>query len=321
MQFLIFLIIDYKWLVVYDNVDDERLLMPYWPEASHGKAIITTRNHNLVYKFATSGLEISSWDVQTGSDFLLFLLKNNVGHDIQEEGSSAAELAEKLSGHALGLSHMAGLIQRRSWSITEFMRVYLKDPRRLHKTELQAVWEVSFDTLEKHSRTVLGIASYLVADDIAQDLFESPDKDQLPLDLQFCTDELRYVEAPRKNLSDIGYRLSEAVEPLLTLALIKRDRDSRTFSCHRMVQTQFRFSLPAKEQQEAFDNAVALVYHTFPKQSDTMNKNQLYQQWFECNRCLQHVLCLKRHFTEERAHTKRFRATPQFCELMKDCQR
>ncbi|UKZ68843.1 uncharacterized protein TrAtP1_009863 [Trichoderma atroviride] len=140
-----------KWLVVYDNVEDDKLLGPYWPEASHGKAIITTRNHNLVYKFATSGLEIASWDAKTGSEFLLFLLKDNIGRDIQAEGLSAFELAEKLSGHALGISHMAGLIQQRSWSITEFMRIYLKDPRRLHKSELQAVWDVSFGTLERDS--------------------------------------------------------------------------------------------------------------------------------------------------------------------------
>ena len=92
---------DCKWLVVYDNVEDNKLLVTYWPEASHGKAIITTRNHNLVYEFATSGLEITSWDAKIGSDFLFFLLKDNIGRDVQAEGVSAAELAEKLSGHAL----------------------------------------------------------------------------------------------------------------------------------------------------------------------------------------------------------------------------
>lgn len=184
---------DCKWLVIYDNVEDDKLLMPYWPEASHGKAIITTRNHNLVYKFATSGLEIPSWDAKTGSEFLLFLLKGNIGRDIQAESTSAAELAEKLSGHALGISHMAGLIQRRFWSITEFMRIYLKDPRRLHKTELQAVWDISFSTLEKDSRIFLGAASFLVSDNMAQELFEIKEDHNLPEDLEFCLDDFGYV--------------------------------------------------------------------------------------------------------------------------------
>lgn len=184
---------DCKWLVVYDNAEDDKLLMPYWPEASQGKAIITTRNHTLVYNYVTSGLEITSWDAKAGSEFLLFLLKDNIGRDIQAERVSAAELAENLSGHALGISHMAGLIQRRFWSITEFMRIYLKDPRRLHKTELQAVWDVSFGTLEKDSRVFLGVASFLVSDNMAQELFEIKEADNFPVDLEFCNNDLRYI--------------------------------------------------------------------------------------------------------------------------------
>ncbi|KAF2811394.1 uncharacterized protein BDZ99DRAFT_507903 [Mytilinidion resinicola] len=273
---------------------------------SHGKAIITTRNHSLAYEPATSGLEITSWDAKTGSEFLLFLLKRNIGSDIQAEGDSATELSKKLSGHALGISHMAGLIHRRSWSIAEFMRIYLKNPKRAHQTELQAVWDFSFATLEKDSRTFLGIASFLVSENIPQLLFEIEEDNDLPEDLAFCVDEFSF---------------SDATEPLLTLALIKRDRDARVFSCHRMVQTQFRYYLPLEERQKAFDNAVALVYHAFPKQSDETNKNQFYQQWTQCNRCLQHVLSLKDNFKEERRLVKNFKAGPLFCELLKDCQR
>lgn len=169
------------------------MLMPYWPEASHGKAIITTRNHSLAYPLATSGLEITSWDEKTGSEFLLFLLKRNIGSDIQVEEDSASELSKKLSGHALAISHMAGLIHRRSWSISEFMRIYLKNPRRAHKTELQAVWDFSFATLDKDSRTFLGIASFLVSEHIPQLLFEFEEDRHLPEDLEFCAHEFRFV--------------------------------------------------------------------------------------------------------------------------------
>lgn len=167
--------------------------MPYWPEASHGNVIITTRNHNLVYKFASSGLEITSWNVEKGSEFLLFLLKDSINRDIQGEGTSASELAEKLSGHALGISHMAGLIQRRSWSITEFMKIYLKYPERLHKSELEAVWNVSFATLDNNSQVFLGVTSFLVPDNIAQELFEFTKDDDITEDLEFCMDSFRYV--------------------------------------------------------------------------------------------------------------------------------
>lgn len=125
----------------------------------------------------------------------------------------------------------------------------------------------------------------------------------------------------RKSQNNDQRRLSEAIEPLLTLALIKRDKYDRTFSCHRMVQTQFRYFLTPEKRQQAFNNAVALVYQSFPKQSDTTNRNQLYQQWTQCNRCLQHVLHLKKNFREEREHSRDFKASWLFCELLKDCQR
>ena len=88
---------------------------------------------------------------------------------------------------------MAGLIQRRSWSIIEFMRIYLKDPRRLHKTELQTVWDVSFDTLGKDSRVFLEVASFLISNNMAQELFEIAKDDNLSKDLEFCADDFAWV--------------------------------------------------------------------------------------------------------------------------------
>lgn len=210
---------DCRWLVVYDNVESADLLMPYWPEASHGKAIITTRNHSLAYEPATSGLEITSWDAKTGSEFLLFLLKHNIGSDIQAEGDSAIELSQKLSGHALAISHMAGLIHRRSWSIAEFMRMYSKNPKRVHQSELQAVWDLSFATLGQDSRAFLGVASFLVSEGIPQLLFDVEEGSDLPEDLAFCTDEFRYgfsyLERPQPNWSAVSLRRQSPSSPLL----------------------------------------------------------------------------------------------------------
>lgn len=91
-----------KWLVVYDNVESADILMPYWPEESHGKAIITTRNHSLAYKPATSGLEISSWDEKTGSEFLLFLLKRSI-EDIEVVSAAHISFRGPSNGEWAGL--------------------------------------------------------------------------------------------------------------------------------------------------------------------------------------------------------------------------
>ncbi|KAK1826926.1 NB-ARC [Podospora conica] len=294
-----------KWLIVYDNVEDVNTIKPYWPEARHGKAIITTRSHSLAYELATSGLEVTSWDEKYGSEFLLFLLTHSIGHDIQAEVSSATELSRKLSGHALAITHMAGLIRRRSWSIAEFMRIYSKNPKRAHESDLEALWNFTFASLGKDSRTLLGIASFLASDTIPQFLFEFEQDAGLSEDLVFCTEEFSF---------------SEATEPLLEVGFMKRDKDSRVFSCHRMVQTQFRFFLPLEERQKAFDNAVAFVFRAFPKCASNVHSDQLYHHWDQCDRCIQQALSLKDNFKQDPELRKNFRSST-FCELLRECER
>lgn len=166
------------------------MLRPYWPGSSQGHALITTRNPSLAFEPASSGLEVASWDSETGSQFLLFLLRKSIGRDVEAEGNSALALSERLSGHALAISHMAGLIYQSDFSIQEFTTMYLKNPRAAHN-ELEALWEFSFKSLDSNSRSLLGIMSFLMPDIILQELFEPSPNRPLPEDLSFCSEEFR----------------------------------------------------------------------------------------------------------------------------------
>lgn len=182
--------LDQAWLIVYDNISSADSLRPFWPASSRGHAIITTRNPSIAFDHASTTVEVPSWDAQTGSEFLLFLLKKEVGADVATEGISALELSKRLSGHALGLAHMAGLISRRSWSIAEFVSVYSKNSRRAHDSELQTLWDFSFRSLELEARQLLGVLAFLMPDNIQQSLFELTEE-ELPGRLKFCSDEFR----------------------------------------------------------------------------------------------------------------------------------
>ncbi len=172
------------------------LILAHWPAASRGQALITTRNHSFAFELADSGLEITTWDTQTGSKFLLHLLSTDIGAKLQEdEATSAHELSQRLSGHALAISHMAGLIHRRSWSIAEFMNIYNQHPSEMHgvsgNSSINALWDLSFRSLERHSRAILGVLCYVAPDTIPQSLFEPQCVADLPESLQFCSDRLR----------------------------------------------------------------------------------------------------------------------------------
>ncbi|KAK3178321.1 hypothetical protein OEA41_000454 [Lepraria neglecta] len=46
-----------EWLMAFDNAEDVDLLLQYWPLASRGTVIATTRNHTLAFEPAQSGIE------------------------------------------------------------------------------------------------------------------------------------------------------------------------------------------------------------------------------------------------------------------------
>lgn len=104
------------------------LIQMYWPTATHGQALITTRNTSMAFSLADTGLEITTWDTDTGSRFLLHLLSSEYEHDT----IPARKLCNKLGGHAMALSYMAGLIQRYSYTISELLYIYNKSPAVMH---------------------------------------------------------------------------------------------------------------------------------------------------------------------------------------------
>ncbi|KAF2963290.1 hypothetical protein GQX73_g10280 [Xylaria multiplex] len=297
----------YKWLIVYDNVEDAETIMPYWLRSIPGKAIITTRNRSLAFEPASFGLEVTSWDGQMGCQFLFFLLRNSVARDTEAEEHSALALSQRLSGHALALQHMATLIHSGRFSIEEFMTMYLSDPRRAHASdELTALWDFSFRSLDKESFALLGVLSFLMPDQIPQEIFEHRESNQLPEGLKFCSD---------------NFSLSAAISKLLKLALIKRDRDMRILSIHRVVQAQFKGFLSTQQRWNNFYRTVDLVRHVFPRENTTAG--QLYDVWEACNTYAPHVINLKDCFNEEHAgaNSKTLKVTSSFCELLADCGR
>lgn len=180
---------DAKWLMIFDNAESLELLLQYWPSAGQGSVIITTRNRTLALQPADINIEVPHFDKKAGSELLLYLLKMGVASDIsQMDTQSAVELSEKLSGHALALSQMAGLIHKGNWSIEEFLRLYSRNTRKFHGSSLEAVFKLSFESLDEQSAALLGVMSFLTPDSIPQKLFESGDPARLPDALKFCAD-------------------------------------------------------------------------------------------------------------------------------------
>ena len=184
--------------MVFDNAEDADLLLQCWPLASRGSVIATTRNHALAFEPAQSGIEIESFETQTGSAFLLHLLSTDTIQELSsKEMESANDLSRKLSDHARAVSQMAGLIHRRSCSIEEFMIIYEQNAQKSHKSSkssnsLDTIWQLSFQSLDILTPTLLGTLIFLVPDSIPKSLFEIG-ATRLPDGPKFCADRLEYV--------------------------------------------------------------------------------------------------------------------------------
>ncbi|KAI3544432.1 hypothetical protein CSPX01_05557 [Colletotrichum filicis] len=182
-----------KWLIVYDNVESFDLLRANWPlPGSQGLALITTRNHSLAFDPASGGLEVPSWNTENGTKFLLHLLSGHISADLlANEAKSAYSLSERLSGHALAISNMIGLIQRRSWSISQLLDNYGSNLN--FKDGLEAVWKVSFQNLKPDSAALLAAFSYCAPDSIPHSLFELKEAEDLPDSLLWFLDVDRFL--------------------------------------------------------------------------------------------------------------------------------
>ncbi|KAG8629357.1 hypothetical protein KVT40_003222 [Elsinoe batatas] len=296
-----------RWLLIFDNAEDVDLIRSYWPAAGRGQVLITTRNPNFAFDLAEVSIELYPWDTQTGSEFLLHLLSSNVSEQLQAgEAASAYQLSEKLSGHALAISLMAGLIHRRAWSVEEFMAVYnahANEVKDMFGTKsIDTLWSLAFGSLDANSSALLGILCFLEPDSIPQGLFELPEIIQLPEHLTFCRSRLNF---------------SEAVEPLLTLALVKRDRSQRTFSIHRLVQSSFKNFMTPQQRRQSFTAAGTLLAGVFPQPHP--QAATLWLQWGTCATYLQHVLHLKNCFLEELTLDNSLIATLEYCVVNNSC--
>lgn len=185
-----------QWLIVFDNAESSETILDYWPVANQGCALITTRNHNLAYEPAELGIEVLPFDKESGTRFILHLLSRDVASDVKSgEYESACELSARLSGHALAISQMTGLLNSRKWGISEFVGIYDRNTRQMLNrpgtNSMDAVWKLSFESLSPQNSIILGIMSYLVPDAVPQALFDNVNAQDLPPDLTFCADELQ----------------------------------------------------------------------------------------------------------------------------------
>lgn len=193
----------FRWLVIFDNVEDASDLEQLWPTAGKGKIIVTTRYPGIGYHLTDDEIPLPTLTTEQGRDCILSLASYPGGS--QADPESAEELSKELGGLTIGIVQMVALMRARKSPMRMFVNDYKRNKLAYHgrgvfglrgiyqgiKPTIGTNWTMSFDSLDEDSRTLLGIMSVIAPENIPSDLFnfwEKPPSEQANAILPFCSD-------------------------------------------------------------------------------------------------------------------------------------
>ncbi|KAH8602772.1 P-loop containing nucleoside triphosphate hydrolase protein [Bisporella sp. PMI_857] len=326
------------WLLIFDNAEREPILRGYWPVGANGAILITSRKYyNFMNDAERKGDTVKPFNEKDGWDLLMKLLGPE-WQDLDRRGLlkhseevAAREFLNELGGLALAIQQAAQLIKNPNIggitiaSTYELFREHKKNlPERLTGERsvifhaLDSVWNMTFTNLSRNARDLLSVLSLLAPDGILIDLFLPKNQRALDGKLHFCKQHPDLVDpTSQATLSSVvrpPAALQDTIAELLKFKLIKQE--GRELYAHREVQEAMNYH-SAKEMQEYFHSASAVVYEAFPKQNYGGYLSK--EQKGACQAYISHGAHLGRKYAEIRRSGTALKGSDQFIELLAHC--
>lgn len=214
---------DDEWLIVYDNVDETRILPPYWPTSVHGSVIITSRNSRALEDgLAANQIPMHPFRDVEGASFISWMLDSTLPLP-EEDQSATLKITHRYDGWPLALRQAAAFMKRKSCYPAQFLELVASAERELQDTPvpgydktLGTVWEVIH--LAQRSKDLLDVLAWLDPDQIPDEIIgQLPDR------------------APFVSLRD-SMSFFAALEALLNDSFIEHDGRARVMSLNRYFQ-------------------------------------------------------------------------------------
>ncbi|HEY6327639.1 MAG TPA: FxSxx-COOH system tetratricopeptide repeat protein [Candidatus Cybelea sp.] len=253
-------------LLIFDNVEDERVLRAWLPRAG-AHVLVTSRN--TAWSSDVTPIALNVWPLDVAADYVR---SESARADVT--GDDAQAIAETLGGLPLALAHAAAALRgRRMVSAQRYLqRVndYLKSapqhveyPRSVFATFSTAIAQAEHEAAG--AADLLCFAAAFAPDAIPSELFEQP-ADRYPQALQpVVTDELRR---------------NEALGVLDRFSLLAYAPASHSYSVHRLVQLAARDVVSGDARAWA-RCAAAVAEAAFPE--------PVLETWPQCERLLAHA--------------------------------
>ncbi|KAI1130670.1 P-loop containing nucleoside triphosphate hydrolase protein [Nemania abortiva] len=287
-----------KWLVIFDNVEDDKVLIGNDLETGYGDVLITCRSEELAKSIAPSPIEVTTFSTQEGTSFIFQVLSRKVFNS--GERRAADSLVGRLGGLPLAIDIMAKNIKasRHFRDIGEFLPYYEKNCIALKERHRRIIRDVTyskdFDTVGEtifvtinpevnpdvnpDAVRLMEILCFVAPEAIPQSLFQG-DKKDCPEKWHFLVDYERFEKAK------LG---------LLSLSLIRINDETGLISIHRLLQQACFDQMTIESRQDAFNIAFSLLRKAFPNRR---GETHLWNRWAVCERYHQHIHALNEMHT------------------------
>jgi tetratricopeptide (TPR) repeat protein len=262
------------WLLIFDNVPEPPLVVPYLPHAGDGNVLITSR-----YPAWRAVAHAITVEVLGRDEAVTFLLKRTDQADVV----AARALAEGTGDLPLALEQAASYIESTGRSLAGYLRLFESRQQDLlqrggristdYPATVATTWELAFQEVSTTSpvgAALMQLCAFLAPDNITRVVLSSG-ADHLP--------------QPLADAFADALVFDEAVEAVLRYSLI--GASDGVLSMHRLVQAVVRDRLRANKRRAWAQAAVQLVNASFPSVE--------VQTWPICAQLLPHALAATAH--------------------------
>lgn len=271
-----------KWLLVFDNVDNSKILRNYWPNSQNGSIVITCRSNTTASDPATNMIHLEPFDDEQGARLLLLLAGRKTYSETEEAASK--ELSKQVGGLALAIVTLAHQIKVKQTKVQRFLSSYTSDYREIledsersgiyYQNSAPFTFQLSFRSLQDNTKSLLAIFSLLAPNNIPDAMFAA---EFVPGDVD---DYSPFCFLKRDKVT------KNALQELIDKGLVSKDVETDLFTIHRLIQLEFRDRMDSAALIEAFKITTGLLYEAFPKAE---SGNPLRAHWNTCKRLIHHV--------------------------------
>ncbi|MFZ3166862.1 MAG: FxSxx-COOH system tetratricopeptide repeat protein [Candidatus Methanoperedens sp.] len=253
-----------RWLLIFDNADDPKLVEKYFPFQSKGHIILTSRAQIFANLHIMKPLKM---DEMSPDESKQFLLRRTGRNDIplnQIETDAIEQLGKELDYFPLALEQAGAFIHEKSSGFNDYLISYRNRGLELleekksdsYPKSIATTWSLNFEQVKQTSNAsidLLYVSAFLSPYGIPLELIAHGAKELGPALSTSLTD----VESDPVSLNKV-------LEPLSKFSLISLDPVHHTYSIHRMVQAVLKDKMDSDTRRQWTERTIKAVDKAFP---------------------------------------------------------